>query len=167
MAIYVRWRLRRSPRIRRGDESPDGDLALPCPRRSLASPGVASATSPTLRVSSSRRSRMRPSPHTNFHESLKLALRHLATFPMSSSLRRRGRRRYSGSAPQSLFPLPILPHSPFYILHFTFPVAPIRVAPQGRIRVSRRRHSWLGGRRKPAGLAAARHIPRRTLSMSW
>ena len=86
MAIYVRWRLRRSPRIRRGDESPDCDLALPCPRRSLASPGVASATSPTLRVSSSRRSRMSPSRHTNGHESLQLALRHLATFPMSSSL---------------------------------------------------------------------------------
>ena len=38
------------PRIRLCDESPDGDLALPCPRRARASPGVASTASPTLRV---------------------------------------------------------------------------------------------------------------------
>ena len=56
------------PRNRHGDESPDGDWALPWPRRASAPPGVASATPPTLRVSSPRRSRMRPSPHTNFHE---------------------------------------------------------------------------------------------------
>ena len=56
------------PRNRHSDESPDGVWALPWPRRASASPGVASATPPTLRVSSPRRSRMRPSPHTNFHE---------------------------------------------------------------------------------------------------
>ena len=56
------------PRNRHSDESPDGDWALPWPRRASASPGVASATSPTLRVSSPRRSRMPPSRHTNFHE---------------------------------------------------------------------------------------------------
>ena len=48
------------PLIRRGVESPDGDLALPCPRRASASPGVASAAPPTLRVSPPRRTRMRP-----------------------------------------------------------------------------------------------------------
>ena len=48
------------PLIRRGVESPDGDLALPCPRRASASPGVASAAPPTLRVSTPRRTRMRP-----------------------------------------------------------------------------------------------------------
>ena len=56
------------PLIRRGDESPDGDWALPWPRRASASPGVASATPPTLRVSSPRRTRMPPTRHTNFHE---------------------------------------------------------------------------------------------------
>ena len=47
------------PRIRRRDESPDGDLSLPRLHRALASPGGASAPPPTLRVSSSRRSRKR------------------------------------------------------------------------------------------------------------
>ena len=47
------------PRIRRRDESPDGDLSLPRPLRALASPGGASTPPPTLRVSSSRRSRKR------------------------------------------------------------------------------------------------------------
>jgi len=71
------------PLIRRGDESPDGDLALPRPRLATASPGAASATPPTLRVSSPRRTRTRHpssdcwrsslrsgdiSPLTNFHE---------------------------------------------------------------------------------------------------
>ena len=95
MAIYVRWRFAR-PRIRRGDESPDGDLALPCPRRAQASPGVASTTSPPLRVPSPRRSRMRPSPHTNGHESLGCALQHLA----SESLNLTGRAGRTGRTGQ-------------------------------------------------------------------
>ena len=101
------------PRIRRGDESPDGDLALPCPRRAQASPGFAGATSPTLRVSSPRRSRMRPSPHTNGHESLQLALRYLATScaftiatPRSALLQWL---RATIPLPSSLFPLPSFP----------------------------------------------------------
>ena len=48
------------PLIRRGVESPDGDLALPCPRRASASPGVASEAPQTLRVSTPRRTLMRP-----------------------------------------------------------------------------------------------------------
>ena len=47
------------PRIRRRDESPDGDLSLPRTLRALASPGGASTPPTTLRVSSSRRSRKR------------------------------------------------------------------------------------------------------------
>ena len=53
---------------RRGDASPDGDLALSRPRRASASPGVASAAPPTLRASSPRRTRMPPTRHTNAHE---------------------------------------------------------------------------------------------------
>ena len=52
------------PLIRRGVESPDGDLALPCPRCASASPGVASAAPPTLRVSTPGRTRMPSSRHT-------------------------------------------------------------------------------------------------------
>ena len=49
------------------------------------------------------------------------------------------------------------------VLSIHIKLSNIRVAPQGRIRVPRMRNSCLGGRRKPEGLPAARHIPRRTL----
>jgi len=52
------WRLRRDHENRRIDVSPDGDLALPRPHPASASPGGAYAPSPTLRVTSLRRTRM-------------------------------------------------------------------------------------------------------------
>ena len=85
MRFHVyRHALARDHEHRRGDESPDGDLALPRPRLAPASPGVASAAPPTLRVSSPRRSRMPPSRHTNFHESLECALRDRAALNRAS-----------------------------------------------------------------------------------
>jgi len=58
MRFHVhRHALTRDHEHRRGDGSPDGDLAVPRPRLATASPGVASAAPPTLRVSSPRRSR--------------------------------------------------------------------------------------------------------------
>ena len=109
------------PLIRRGDESPDGDLALPCPRRASASPGVASAAPPTLRVSTPRRTRMRPKAA---HE-----------FPRMKS------------------------QSPLLYIH-SIRLGISILCPYGDnyskklpdIRAPRRRHSCLGGRRKPAGL---------------
>ena len=52
------WRLRHDHENRRIDESPDGDLALLCPHPASASPGGAYTPSPTLRVTSLRRTRM-------------------------------------------------------------------------------------------------------------
>ena len=49
-SVPADWICAARDQTRRGDESPDGDLAMPCPRRTSASPGVASAAPPTLRV---------------------------------------------------------------------------------------------------------------------
>ena len=105
------------PRIRLCDESPDGDLALPCPRRAQASPGVASTPPPTLRVSSPRRSRMRPAPHTNIHEWIHKAHSHVRQPEIVRQLGTMLSRQFGQYS----------------------------CSPAGA-------HSWLGGRRKPAGL---------------
>ena len=179
------------PRIRRGDESPDGDLALVRPRRASASPGVASASSPTLRVSSPRRSRMRPSPLTNGHESLECALRNRAALnragwnsgaSVTGGTELLGQETLDMRREESRFELVYrltsslsvsrltshapVPHSPFFILHFPLSIFHSCSLRSRRIR-ERRRRICLGGRRKPVGLDAARHISRRTLSMSW
>ena len=139
---HFRLALARDHEHRRGDESPNGDLALPRQRLASASPGVASAPSPTLRVPSPRRTRTRPSPHTNFHESLECALQNSAT----ESLKLNGTGgtdrtcrtcrtcRTDGTTP---------PLTNSQLLHFQF------VQPQGRIREPRRR--VLAGGESPQG----------------
>ena len=69
------WRLRRGHENRRIDESHDGDLALPRPHPASASPGGAYAPSPTLRVSSLRRTRM---PACAGHEQARTAVNRVA-----------------------------------------------------------------------------------------
>ena len=131
------------PRNRHSDESPDGDWALPWPRRASASPGVASATPPTLRVSSPRRSRMRPSPHTNFHEWNHKACCFLesAAHLVVDFIDR------SANCVAFVWVYQSLVHMATIIAK---KLPDIRVALKGR--VPRMRHSCLGGRRKPAGL---------------
>ena len=107
-----------------------------------------------------------PSPNTNFHESLQLALRYLAT---SSAFTIATPRSASLQWLRATIPLS---RSPFYIFHFTFSIPhspfPIPHSPCPIFHfLFSTSHSFLGGRRKPVGLDAARHTPRRTLSMSW
>ena len=56
---WIKWALTREHENRRRDESPRGDLSLSRPRRASAAPGGATVPSPTLRVSSFRRTRKR------------------------------------------------------------------------------------------------------------
>ena len=135
------------PRNRHSDESPDGDWALPWPRRASASPGVASATPPTLRVSSPRRSRMPPSRHTNFHE-----WNHKThCFPESAAHLVVDFIDHSANCAAFIWYI-----NPLLILATIIATScPKFVQHRGRIRVPRRRHSCRGHPTRTEGLEGA------------